>query len=301
MSGSTAAAVFGFVALIGRPNVGKSTLVNALVGEKVSIVSHVAQTTRTAVRAVVNSGVGQIVLVDLPGVGKPQTLLGERLNDLSTRMMGEVDLVCFVVDAAGGVGTGDAHLAARLPAGVATVCVLNKVDAIGAARIAEQLVAARELRDFDAYVPVSALTGDGVEVVAGELFARLPPGAPMFPEDMATDQTESHLIAELVREQYLLRMREELPHSIAVRVDDIEGLYDPDPAAILRVDATVYVERESQKGMVVGKGGATVKEVGTAARLQAEALLGRRMYLHLRVRVSKHWQRRADQLSRLGY
>lgn len=123
----------------------------------------------------------------------------------------------------------------------------------------------------------------------------------MFPPEMATDQTESHLISELVREQYLLRMREELPHSIAVMVDDIEGLYDPDPDALLRVDATVYVERESQKGMVVGKGGATIKEVGTGARMQAEALLGRRIYLHLRVRVSKHWQRRADQLSRLGY
>ncbi|MFN8103383.1 MAG: GTPase Era [Acidimicrobiia bacterium] len=301
MTAPDAEAVFGFVALIGRPNVGKSTLVNALVGEKVSIVSHVAQTTRTAVRAVVNGDGVQMVLVDLPGVGKPQTLLGERLNDLATRMMGEVDVVCFVVDAAAGIGIGDAHLAARLPADAAAVCVLNKIDAIGPARIAEQLSAARELRDFDAYVPVSALACDGVEVVADELRSRLPPGEAMFPDDMATDQTESHLIAELVREQYLLRMREELPHSIAVMVDDIEGLYDPDPDEILRVDATVYVERESQKGMVVGKGGAIVKDVGTAARLQAEALLGRRMYLHLRVRVSKDWQRRADRLSRLGY
>lgn len=290
---------FGFVALVGRPNVGKSTLANALVGVKVSIVSHVAQTTRTAVRAVVNGDVGQMVIVDLPGVGKPQTLLGERLNDLARRMMAEVDLICFVVDAAGGVGAGDAHLAGWLPEGVPVVCVLNKVDAIDPARIAEQLSAVTQLHDFEAYVPVSALTGDGVPAVAEELFARLPPGPAMFPLDMATDQTESHLIAELVREQYLLRMREELPHSIAVLVDEIEGLYDEDE--LLRVEATVYVERESQKGMVVGKGGALVKEVGTAARTQAEALLGRRMYLHLRVRVSKHWQRRADQLSRLGY
>jgi len=301
VGGDAAGPAFGFVALIGRPNVGKSTLVNAVVGEKVSIVSHVAQTTRTAVRAVLNGAGGQMVLVDLPGVGKPQTLLGERLNDLATRMMEEVDVVCFVVDAAGGIGRGDAHLAGMLPDRVPAVCVLNKVDAIGASVVAEQLVAAQALHDFDAYVPVSALTGDGVEIVAQELFARLPPGEPMFPPEMATDQTESHLISELVREQYLLRMREELPHSIAVMVDDIEGLYDPDPDALLRVDATVYVERESQKGMVVGKGGATIKEVGTGARMQAEALLGRRIYLHLRVRVSKHWQRRADQLSRLGY
>lgn len=291
--------VFGFVAMIGRPNVGKSTLANALVGEKVSIVSHVAQTTRTAVRAVVNGDRGQMVVVDLPGIGKPQTLLGERLNDLARRMMDEVDLVCFVVDAAGGVGAGDAHLAGWLPEAVPAVCVLNKVDAIGRARVAEQLTAVAALADFDAYVPVSALTGDGVAIVAEELFARLPPGPAMFPLDMATDQTESHLIAELIREQYLLRMREELPHSIAVLVDEIEGLYDENE--LLRVEATVYVERESQKGMAVGKGGALIKEVGTAARTQAEALLGRRMYLHLRVRVSKHWQRRADQIARMGY
>lgn len=301
MDSAAQGSVFGFVALIGRPNVGKSTLVNALAGRKVSIVSHVAQTTRTAVRAVVNDVGGQMVLVDLPGVGKPQTLLGERLNDLATRMMDEVDVVCFVVDAAGGIGTGDSHLAGRLPARTPAVCVLNKVDAIGPDRIAEQLVAAQDLHDFAAYVPVSALTGDGVDAVGGELFARLPEGDPMFPSEMASDQTEAHLIAELVREQYLLRMREELPHSIAVMVDDIEGLYAPDPGELLRVDATVYVERESQKGMVVGKGGALIKEAGTAARLQAEALLGRRMYLHLRVRVSKHWQQRADQIARMGY
>lgn len=290
---------FGFCALVGRPNVGKSTLANALVGEKVSIVSHVAQTTRTAVRAIVNRDGDQLVLVDLPGVGKPQTLLGERLNDLARRMIAEVDTVCFVVDAEGGVGKGDRHLAAWLPEDRPVVCVLNKVDAVGPARIAEQLGLAADLHAFDAFVPVSALSGDGISLVADELFSRLDEGDPMFPADMATDQTPSHLLGELVREQYLLRMRDELPHSIAVLVDDLEGLYDED--ATLRVEATVYVERESQKGMVVGRGGELIKEVATAARKQAEALLGRHIYMRLRVRVSKHWQRRAEQISRLGY
>lgn len=309
---------FGFAAVYGRPNVGKSTLVNAMVGRKVAITSSVAQTTRTALRGVVNRGSDQLVLVDTPGVHKPVTLLGERLNDTARRMLNEVDVVCFVMDAFAGVGRGDELLASWLPAGIPTVCVLNKVDRCSPDRIAEQLVLSSELGfgpgsgsgpgsgpgfgpGFGpaAWVPASALALDGVDLVLDELFSLLPNGEPMFPAEMATDQTERHLIAELIREQLLKRTREEIPHSIAVLIDDMEGLSDPD--ALLRVEATIYVERNSQKGIVIGRSGALLKEVGTDARSQIEALCGRRMYLGLRVKVSPLWQRRADALNQMGY
>ena len=186
---------FGFVAVVGRPNVGKSTLVNALVGEKVAIVSAVAQTTRSAIRAVVTRGADQLVLVDTPGVHKPVTLLGSRLNDLARRTLAQVDAVCFVVDGAAGIGRGDALLAGWLPEDTPAVLVLNKLDRCSKDRVAEQLVEAAALRDFAAFVPVSALAGDGIGALLDEVFALLPEGEPMFPADLATDQTERHLIA----------------------------------------------------------------------------------------------------------
>ncbi|MCC7076023.1 MAG: GTPase Era [Acidimicrobiia bacterium] len=290
---------FGFVALYGRPNVGKSTLVNALVGEKVAITSGVAQTTRSAIRAVVNREDDQLVLVDTPGVHKPVTLLGERLNDVARRQLGEVDAVCFVVDADAGLGRGDEMLAAWLPASTPAVCVLNKTDLCDPGRIAAQVEASTRLHEFAAWVPVSAVSGDGVGLLLDELFALLPAGESMFPAEMTTDQSDRHLVSELVREQLLHRTREEVPHSIAVLVEEIEGLDTDDD--VVRIEATVYVERESQKGIVIGKGGAMLKEVGTHAREQIEALFGRRVHLALRVKVSPSWQRRADALSRLGY
>ncbi len=300
---------FGFAALVGRPNVGKSTLVNALVGQKVSIVSPVSQTTRSAVRAIVNKPPDQLVLVDTPGIHKPVTLLGKKLNEVSQRTLENVDLICFVVDAASGIGSGDRLLATWLPAKVPTVCVLNKIDEATPSQIAEQLGLAAQIGakgengegavKFDSYVPLSALSGDGIEILEQELFSRLPEGEAMFPLDMTSDQTESHLVGEIVREGLLLRMRDEIPHSIAVMVDSLEGLDKPDE--VVRIECVIYVERDSQKGMVIGKNGVILKEVGTAARLQCEALLGRRIFLQLRVKVSQNWQRRADRLSRMGY
>lgn len=302
---------FGFVAVYGRPNVGKSTLVNALVGEKVAITSKVAQTTRTAIRGVVNRNGSQLVLVDTPGVHKPVTLLGEKLNEVARRQLSEVDAICFVVDAEAGLGRGDEMLAGWLPQGSPVVCVLNKIDRCDPATIARQTDASRDLHDFAAWVPVSALTGDGVELLSEELFALLPAGDPMFPGGMTTDQSDRHLVSEFVREQLIRRTRDEVPHSIAVLVDEIEGLEDEWAAdvesgtqgapGLVRIEATIYVERESQKGIVIGKKGALLKEVGTRAREQLEGILGRRIHLRLRVKVSPSWQRRADAISRLGY
>ncbi len=294
---------FGFVAVIGRPNVGKSTLVNALCASKVAIVSPVAQTTRTALRGIVNTDDAQLVLVDTPGIHKPQTLLGSRLNDLSRRMLGEVDAVAFVVDVAGGIGRGDKMLAGWLPDDAPVVCVLNKTDRADPAAIARGIEEATTLRgpdtEFRAFVPTSARDGDGIDALRAELVDLLPEGDAMFPADMPTDQSERHLVAELVREQLLLRTRDEIPHSIAVIVDDVEGLDDPE--TVVRFECVVYVERESQKGIVIGKGGGLLKEAGQAARGQIEALLGRHVYVGLKVKVSKEWQRRGELLNRLGY
>jgi len=290
---------FGFAALAGRPNVGKSTLVNALAGTKVTIVSRVAQTTRTPVRGVVTTAEAQVCFVDTPGIHKPVTLLGERLNQTARRQFSDVDMVIAVYDAAGGIGRGDAVFTSFLPDDKPVLCVLNKIDLVSRAEIAQQLKAARDLRDFACYVPLSAQSGDGVDLLMDEVMQRLPEGAAMFPPDMATDQTERHLVAELVREQFLHRTLQEVPHSVAVFVDDLTGLDEPD--GMVRAECTIYVERNSQKGIVIGQGGTLLRDAGTAARKQLEGILGRRVYLGLRVRVSRKWQRRAEIMERLGY
>lgn len=291
----------GFVALVGRPNVGKSTLLNQIVGRKVSIVSDRPQTTRTQVRGVRTTAATQIVFLDTPGVHKPRTLLGERANDRALTTLGEVDVVCFLIEANAPIGPGDRFVAARL-AEVRTPVVLavNKVDVASREQVFDHLaVASGELGDFAAYVPVSALEGEGVDALLGELESRLPPGPHYYPDGVISDQPESFLAAELVREQLLAMAREELPHSIVVTTDEVEERETAD-GPLLYVRVIVRVERDSQKGIVIGRGGAVLKAAGTAARLELEALLGMRVHLETRVKVDPDWQRRAGSLDRLG-
>jgi GTPase len=286
----------GFVAVIGRPNVGKSTLVNRLVGEKVSIVSDKPQTTRTPIRGVLTRPDGQLVFVDTPGIHKPRTLLGGRLNDTAQRSAEGVDVVCLVIDGAAGFGRGDERLLSSAPADA--VVVVNKVDAAGRADVVEQLarvgahsastLAGAGAGDRREYFPVSARTGDGVQALADHLMARMPEGPLLFPADTVTDNPEEFWVAELVREQLLAHAQEELPHSIATRITEWEGP---------RIRCEILVERDSQKGIVIGKGGLVLKAVGIAVREQ----LPDGIYLELVVKVDKNWQRRPRALDRLGY
>lgn len=292
----------GFVSLVGRPNVGKSTLVNRLVGQKVSIVSDRPQTTRAQIRGVRTAPTSQIVFVDTPGLHRPRTLLGERTNERARATLAEVDVVCVVVEATGVFGPGDRFVSELVHAvDTPAVLVLNKVDAASPEQVFEHLATAEGLLgEFDAYVPCSAVTGEGVEALVAELEGRLEPGPRYFPEGMVTDQPETFLAAELVREQLLRVARDELPHSIAVSVEVADDLGDRRDD-LLRLDVTIRVERDSQKGIVIGKGGAVLKEALTAARLELEALLGTRVHMDTRVRVERDWQRRPHALDRLGF
>ena len=275
----------GFVTLVGRPNVGKSTLVNLILGTKVSIVSDKVQTTRTQVRGVLNRQGAQVVFVDTPGIHKPRTTMGERLNDTAVNAVGGVDVVCLVLDATQPLGRGDRFVAERVPRD--SIVVVNKVDKASPKQVLEQLTAAADL-DLSEYFPVSAVTGAGVPALLDELIARLPEGPQYYPDDMVTDVPEAFWVAELVREQLFQVMREELPHSIACRVTEWEWP---------RIRCEILVERDSQKGIVIGKGGSVLKQVGTAVREQM--LPG--VYLELVVKVDKDWQRRPAALERLGY
>jgi GTP-binding protein Era len=296
------------VTLVGRPNVGKSTLLNQLVGSKVAIVSDRPQTTRAAIRGVRTTPDDQIVFVDTPGIHKPRTPLGERTNQRAVATLGEVDVVCLLVEADSPIGAGD-RFVAGLVQQVATpkLLIVNKIDRAGKPAIAEHLaIAARDLGDFDAYLPLSARTGDGVVPLLGEIESRLPEGPRYYPEGVVTDQPETFVAAELVREKLLAVARDELPHSITVSVEELEDIPDADadvddPDQILRLRADISVERDSQKGIVIGRGGRVLKDAGTAARQELEALLGVRVYLETRVRVERDWQRRAHALDRLGY
>jgi len=298
------------VTLVGRPNVGKSTLLNQLVGSKVAIVSDRPQTTRAAIRGVRTTPGDQIVFVDTPGIHKPRTPLGERTNQRAVATLGEVDVVCLLVEADSPIGAGD-RFVAGLVQQVATpkLLVVNKIDRAGKPAIAEHLaIAARDLGDFDAYLPLSARTGDGIAPLLGEIESRLPEGPRYYPEGVVTDQPETFVAAELVREKLLAVARDELPHSITVSVEELEDIPDADadadvdePDEILRLRADISVERDSQKGIVIGRGGRVLKDAGTAARQELEALLGVHVYLETRVRVERDWQRRPHALDRLGY
>ncbi|HMG26307.1 MAG TPA: GTPase Era [Acidimicrobiia bacterium] len=292
----------GFVTLVGRPNVGKSTLLNRLVGQKVAIVSDRPQTTRTAIRGVRTTPDDQIVFVDTPGLHKPRTPLGERTNQRAEATLAEVDVVCLLVEANAPIGTGDRFVAGLVQqVDTPRLLVVNKVDRAAKPAIAEHLaVAARDLGDFDAYVPLSALTGDGVDALLGEIESRLPEGPGYYPDGTVTDQPETFVAAEIVREKLLAVVRDELPHSITVSVEELEDADDPGDE-ILRLRADITVERDSQRGIVIGRGGGVLRDAGTAARHELEALLGVRVYLETHVRVERDWQRRAHALDRLGY
>ena len=291
----------GFVAVLGRPNVGKSTLVNAIVGQKVSIVTDKPQTTRGRVHGVLTDDEYQIVFTDTPGYHKPRTLLGERLNRMVEESTSEVDAVVLVVDAAAGVGRGDAYVAQHRVAALRClkVCAVNKADLVKGDAILPQLEAAAGLTRFHYVVPVSAKTGRGVDELVAILAEALPEGPAYFPPGDVTDQPVELRIAEIVREKALTLTREEVPHSVAVQVEEMHD--DPDRADLVRITCLLLVERDSQKGIVIGKGGSMLKRIGTLARRELELLLGRRVFLELRVKVQREWQRDPAALTRLGY
>jgi GTP-binding protein Era len=297
---SAAAFRSGFACVVGRPNAGKSTLTNALVGQKVAITSPRPQTTRHAVRGIVHRPDAQLVLVDTPGLHKPKTLLGERLNAVVLTTLSEVDVVAFCVPAGDDVGPGDRFIANEL-AGLRrtpVVAVVTKTDLVPPDRVATQLLAVTELGEWSDVVPVSAMVGFQLDVIADVLVGHLPEGPPLYPEGELTDEPELVMVAELIREAALDGVRDELPHSIAVTVEEMLPRDDSD---LVDVHATVHVERDSQKAIVIGRGGSRLKTVGTSARRQIEALLGTRIYLDLHVRVAKDWQRDPKQLRRLGF
>ena len=276
----------GFATLVGRPNVGKSTLLNTILGQKVSITSPVVQTTRNQVRGVLNRPGLQIVFVDTPGVHKPRSLLGQRLNDTTSNALSGVDLTLLVVDATAPIGRGDRFVAAMIPDN--SICVVNKVDSASRATVLEQLRSVSETIAATDYFPVSAKTGEGVKALVEAIIDRMPEGPQMYPDDMVTDVPEAFWVSELVREQLLAVTHDEVPHSIACRVTEWEWP---------RIRCEILVERESQKGIVIGKGGAVLKEVGTRAREQ----LPPGAFLELFVKVDPNWQSRPKALERLGY
>jgi GTP-binding protein Era len=299
----------GFASFVGRPNAGKSTLTNALVGTKVAITSSRPQTTRTVVRGIVHRPDAQLVLMDTPGLHRPRTLLGERLNDLVTTTWAEVDVVAVCFPADEKIGPGDRFIVNELAKVRRTtkVAVVTKSDLAAPEQLAEQLLAVQRLGEetstsWQEIVPVSAKAGDQVGLLADLLVAQLPEGPPLYPDGELTDAPEETIVAELIREAALEGVRDELPHSIAVLVEEM-GLREGRPAdrPLLDVHANVYVERSSQKGIVIGHKGSRLKAVGSAARAQIEAMLGTPVYLDLHVKIAKDWQRDPKQLRKLGF
>ncbi len=294
----------GFACFVGRPNAGKSTLTNALVGRKVAITSDRPQTTRHTVRGIVTRPDAQLVLVDTPGFHKPRTLLGERLNDLVRATLSEVDVVGFCVPADAKVGPGDRYIATELSTVARTpvVVVVTKTDLVGRRELAEQLLRVADLGEFAEIVPVSAVAGVQVDLLADLLVGLLPEGPELYPGGELTDEPEAVMVAELVREAVLEGVRDELPHSVAVVVEEMAPRPGrPADRPLLDVLVELFGERPSQKAIVIGRGGERLKDVGSRARHQIEALLGTPVFLDLRVKVAKDWQRDPKQLRRLGF
>jgi len=291
----------GFATFVGRPNVGKSTLMNALVGEKIAITSDKPQTTRRAIRGILNRPGGQLVIVDTPGVHRPRTLLGQRLNDLVETVLGDVDVIALCLPATEKVGPGDRRIAESLDGypRARKLAIVTKTDAASREQITERLVEADALReDWAAVIPLSALEGVQLDVLVGELIALLPEGPALYPDDVVTDESLDERIAEIIREAALDGVRDELPHSLAVVVQDIAPRDDRD---LTDVYADVVVERDSQRAIVIGRGGSRLRDVGARARAAIEPLVGTRVFLSLHVRVAKEWQRDPKQLGRLGF
>lgn len=303
----------GFVTFVGRPNVGKSTLTNALVGEKIAITSDKPQTTRRAIRGILNRPGGQLVIVDTPGIHKPRTLLGERLNDLVEQVLGDVDAICFLVPATEKVGPGDRRIAASLDgySRARKVAIVTKTDIAARDEITERLIEVDSLReDWAAVIPLSAVAGEQLDVLADELLALMPEGPALYAEGVVTDESVEDRIAEIIREASLEGVRDELPHSIAVVIDDISARPSTDSgtatgseteSSLIDVHASIVVERDSQKAIVIGHRGSRLRDVGARARAQIEPLLGTHVFLKLHVRVAKEWQRDPKQLGRLGF
>jgi GTP-binding protein Era len=297
----------GFVCFVGRPNTGKSTLTNALVGTKVAITSNRPQTTRHTIRGIVHRQDFQIVLVDTPGLHRPRTLLGQRLNELVKGTYSEVDVIGLCIPADETIGPGDRWIYDQIRAvapRTTLVVVVTKTDKVSKEKVAAQLLSVNELTGGQCeIVPVSATTGEQVDVLIDVLVGQLEPGPAFYPDGELTDEPEEVLMAELIREAALEGVHDELPHSLAVVIDEIserEGRTE-EQGELIDVRAILYVERDSQKGIVIGKGGARLREVGTAARTQIEKLLGTKVYLELRVKIAKNWQRDPKQLGRLGF
>ncbi|WP_447588631.1 GTPase Era [Microbacterium lacticum] len=291
----------GFVTFVGRPNVGKSTLTNALVGEKVAITSDKPQTTRRAIRGILNRPSGQLVIVDTPGIHKPRTLLGQRLNDLVEQVLGDVDVICFLVPATEKVGPGDRRIAASLDGypRAKKVAVVTKTDIASREQITERLMEVDSLRsDWAAVIPLSAVAGEQLDVLADELLALMPEGPALYEEGVTTDESIEDRIAEIIREAALDGVRDELPHSIAVTIDDIA---ERDTGSMTDIYANIVVERDSQKAIIIGHKGSRLAAVGARARAQIEPLVGTKVFLNLHVRVAKEWQRDPKQLGRLGF
>jgi GTP-binding protein Era len=297
----------GFVCFVGRPNTGKSTLTNALVGAKVAITSNRPQTTRHTIRGIVHRDDFQIILVDTPGLHRPRTLLGERLNELVKATYSQVDIIGLCIPADETIGPGDRWIYEQIRAvapHTTLIVIVTKIDKVSKEKVAAQLMAANELTGGSAeIVPVSATTGNQVDLLTTVLAGQLPPGPAFYPDGELTDEPEETLMAELIREAALEGVRDELPHSLAVVIDEVETRpgRSEEQGDLIDVHAILYVERDSQKGIIIGKGGARLREVGTAARLQIETLLGTKVYLDLRVKIAKNWQRDPKQLGRLGF
>jgi len=295
----TSAVHSGFVALVGRPNAGKSTLVNAAVGEKVAIVSDRPQTTRHRLRAVLDREDAQIVFVDTPGLHKPIDALGEELNRSALMSLADVDVACLIIDASNKVGRGDAWVAQHVAkAGAKRILVLTKADLVTQEAAEAQLDAARALGEFDAELVVSAKDGFNVDGFIDTVAEMLPAGPRYFPRDMATDQPIEVMLAEFIREKVLLATHDEVPHAVGVTIDELK--YD-EARGIATVFAVIYVERDSQKGIIVGKGGEMIKRIGMQSRVDLERLLGSKVYLDLNVKVKRDWRRDASQIKRFGY